>query len=214
MAKPNNYVSNILNKLDFFWFTSSYWSANAKKYLMFLQLTASRKDWKKFGSVVPLLIDNKQLQSQNSQKLDFCSYSRTPIIRTPIIRNAYYPNATLIKEIKTWQEALERQLRFKRKMRPKIKNHLTRARRAVFTVISRYIALHLSRLRCFAEFFTVLFLQWILIGSGALLLSRSEKSWKKWKKLIYTLIFLFLKHILGLKRGFVFCFMLRYSIAL
>ena len=27
------------------------------------------------------------------------------------------------------------------------------------TVIPRYIALHLSRLRCFAEFFTVLFLQ-------------------------------------------------------
>ena len=59
-------------------------------------------------------------------------YSRTPVIRTPIIRNAYYPNATLTKEIKSSHKALERQLRFKRKMRPKIKNHLTRARRAVF----------------------------------------------------------------------------------
>ena len=29
-----------------------------------------------------------------------------------------------------------------------------------------------------------------------------------------TLIFLFLKHILGLKRSFVFCFILQYSIAL
>jgi len=31
----------------------------------------------------------------------FAIYSRTPIIRTPIIRNAYYPNTTLTKEIRT-----------------------------------------------------------------------------------------------------------------
>jgi len=44
--------------------------------------------------------------------------SRTPIIRTPIIRNACYPNTTLTKEIRTWQEALERPLRLREKMRP------------------------------------------------------------------------------------------------
>ena len=48
-------------------------------------------------------------------------YSRTTTIRTPIIRNAYYPNTTLTKEIRTWQEALERQLRLREKMRPKTK---------------------------------------------------------------------------------------------
>ena len=62
------------------------------------------------------------------------NYSRTPIIRTPIIRNTYYPNTTLTKEIRTWQEALERQLRLREKMRPKTNKQLTRARRAVFTV--------------------------------------------------------------------------------
>ena len=65
-------------------------------------------------------------------------YSRTPIIRTPIIRNAYYPNTTLTKEIRTSQEALERQLRLREKMRPKTNKQLTRARRAVFTVFTVY----------------------------------------------------------------------------
>jgi len=77
--------------------------------------------------LIPVLLQSLRsrcIECAIHHERDMCeeqyAYSRTPMIRTPIIRNAYYPNTTLTKACciySIWSECCSTQLLFLKKMR-------------------------------------------------------------------------------------------------